>query len=651
MIIARGQSINMNTGSSKMKSKHELDVICIGRAGVDLYGQQVGGRLEDMGSFSKYIGGSPANTAVGSARLGLKAALISRVGDEHMGRFIRETMLSEGVDTRCLKTDPQCLTALVILGIQDQERFPLIFYRENCADMALCEDDIDEAYISSAQAVLVSGTHLSTSKVAAASLKAMKTARSAGSKAVLDIDYRPNLWGVAGHSDGESRFVADQSVSEHLQKFLPDCDLIVGTEEEFHIAGGTQDTLEALKKVRTLTDAVLVCKRGAMGCRVFEAEVDGWDSGHSGPGFEVEVFNVLGAGDAFMAGLLRGWLRNQDWQTCCAYANACGAFAVSRHACSPAYPSETELFHFLEHGSDYHALRFDPALNHLHRTTTGRKNRQRIVAFAFDHRLQFENWAAQAGCDSQAIDQFKQLAWQAAGIEAGDDSGLAVFIDDRLGRSALHAATSSGCFVARPIESSGQFPLQFETEGELSEHLSSWPLTQTVKVLCPYRLDDNEQIRLHHDQMMRQLDRACRHSGHEWLLEIVTARDGRESQLDSVSTIMQHIYSLGVKPDWWKLEPSLDSQYWLDNSRVIDDHDPYCQGMLVLGRAGSIESVVESFAVAARHQRVKGFAVGRTVFSAVAQEWFSGRIDDSTAVRQMRACYRRLIDAWDTARA
>ena len=132
-----------------------LDIICIGRAGVDLYGQQVGGRLEDMGSFAKYIGGSPANTAVGCARLGLKAALISRVGNEHMGRFIRESMLAEGVDTSHLKTDPDCLTALVLLGIQDQERFPLIFYRENCADMALCEDDIDESFIASARAVLV----------------------------------------------------------------------------------------------------------------------------------------------------------------------------------------------------------------------------------------------------------------------------------------------------------------------------------------------------------------------------------------------------------------------------------------------------------------------------------------------------------------
>ena len=138
-----------------------LDVITIGRSSVDLYGAQVGGRLEDMASFNKYIGGSPTNMAAGTARLGLKSALITRVGDEHMGRFIREQLAREGVDTRGIVTDRERLTALVILGIRDQEQFPLIFYRDNCADMALCEDDIDEGFVTQARSVVATGTHLS----------------------------------------------------------------------------------------------------------------------------------------------------------------------------------------------------------------------------------------------------------------------------------------------------------------------------------------------------------------------------------------------------------------------------------------------------------------------------------------------------------
>ena len=255
--------------------KHKsLDLVCFGRSSVDLYGQQVGGRLEDMGSFAKYVGGSPANTAIGTARLGLKSAMITRVGDEHMGRFIRQTMQAEGVDVQGVKTDPKRLSALVILGIQDETQFPLIFYREDCADMALCEDDIDENLIKKSKALLLSGTHLSTPKVAAASRKAIALAKKHGTQVVLDIDYRPNLWGLAGHGDGESRFIADENVSEHVQAFLPDIDLIVGTEEEFHIAAGSEDSLEALAIVRSMSKATLVCKRGALGCRVFENEID-----------------------------------------------------------------------------------------------------------------------------------------------------------------------------------------------------------------------------------------------------------------------------------------------------------------------------------------------------------------------------------------
>ncbi|MBC7157081.1 MAG: 5-dehydro-2-deoxygluconokinase, partial [Rhodobacteraceae bacterium] len=219
-----------------------LDVITIGRSSVDLYGAQVGGRLEDMRSFEKYIGGSPTNIAAGAARLGLRAALITRVGDEHMGRFIREQLQREGVDVRGVTTDPERLTALVLLGIRDEAQFPLIFYRENCADMGLCEDDIDPALIAEARALVVTGTHLSHPRTEAAVLKALRLARTGGARCALDIDYRPNLWGLAGHGAGEARFIESATVTARLQAHLHRFDLIVGTEEEFHIAGGTTDT-------------------------------------------------------------------------------------------------------------------------------------------------------------------------------------------------------------------------------------------------------------------------------------------------------------------------------------------------------------------------------------------------------------------------
>src|SRR5260370_41554671 len=142
-----------------------LDVICLGRFAVDFYAQQIGARLEDVTSFAKYLGGSSANTAFGCARLGLKAALISRVGDDANGRFLVETLAREGCDVSHVSVDPQRLTGAVVLGIKDRDTFPLIFYRENCADMAVTDDDVAEALLAQSKALLITGTHFSTPPV------------------------------------------------------------------------------------------------------------------------------------------------------------------------------------------------------------------------------------------------------------------------------------------------------------------------------------------------------------------------------------------------------------------------------------------------------------------------------------------------------
>jgi 5-dehydro-2-deoxygluconokinase len=157
-----------------------LDVICIGRVAVDLCPAdwREAGRCRQ-----KYLGGSSGNVAFGTAIQGLKSAMLARVGDEHNGRFLRETLSRAGVDTEYLITDKQRLTALVMLGIKDQETFPLIFYRDNCADMALSPEDIKEEYIASSRALAVTGTHLSHANTREAVLKALEYARRHGLRA------------------------------------------------------------------------------------------------------------------------------------------------------------------------------------------------------------------------------------------------------------------------------------------------------------------------------------------------------------------------------------------------------------------------------------------------------------------------------------
>lgn len=632
---------------SREQTQRRFDLIALGRAAVDLYGEQVGGRLEDSRSFAKYLGGCPANISVGAARLGLKPAMLTRVGDEHMGRFVRETLAAEGVDVSHVRTDPQRLTGLVILGIRDQHTFPLIFYRENCADMAIDADDFDAAFIASAKALLVTGTHFTTASVDRASRQAIAYAKQAGTKIVLDIDYRPVLWGLTGHGLGEERFVASDTVSAHLQSIVPDCDLIVGTEEEIHIAGGSTDTFAALRRLRSLTNATFVVKRGAAGCTIFaDAIPSRFEDAIDCPGFPVDVFNVLGAGDGFMAGLLRGWLRDADWRESAAYANACGALVVSRHGCAPAMPSWEELAYYLGRSDRTTKLHEDPSVIRLHRATTARQNWPQVTALAFDHRRQFEELASRHGADSEKIVRFKELIAQAA----GNVPSTGIILDDRFGRAALHRFSDKARWIARPVELPGSLPLAFETGPDPSAALRLWPSCQIVKCLVIYRADDPADLRVAQEAELLKLQSACQANGLEWLLEIIPpAQDSTDHGL-AIGAAIDRLYGIGIMPDWWKLPPMTDLASWQAVAGIVRKHDPHCHGILILGLDADETALQKSFAAAAGEPLVKGFAIGRSIFWAVAKQWFAGAIGDEEAIATIETNYRRVHSLWQTAR-
>ena len=631
---------------------HKFDVITIGRSSVDLYGAQVGGRLEEMGSFNKYIGGSPTNIACGTARLGLKSAIITAVGNEHMGRFIKEQLQKEGVSIQGVKTDPERLTALVLLGIRDNEQFPLIFYRENCADMGLTPEDIDAHFIASASCICATGTHLSHSQVEAATLKALRIARENKIKTALDIDYRPNLWGVAGHGEGESRFVASEQVTKKLQSTLGLFDLIVGTEEEFHIAGGTIDTIEALRNVRKISNATLICKRGPMGAAAFEGEIpDSLDEGQTGPGFKIDVFNVLGAGDGFMSGLLRGWLTGKQWPVALTYANACGALAVSRHGCTPAYPSWDELQFFLDRGIINTELRNDPELAQIH-WSTNRPNRQNplekpsVRIFAFDHRSQMQDID---GATPTKIALFKKLCLQAAIQISAHNDGFGILCDERLGKETLYQASDYNLWIGRPAELPGSHPLRFEPQIGLDcGGLAEWPRNHIVKCLCFAHPDDEAAMWDVQLEQLLRLYTASRRNNLEFLLEIIPSKIGKVND-ETTAQVMRRFYAAGIFPDWWKLEPTNSQSAWQNITQLIKQNDPHIQGIVILGLEASEEVLAQSFSVAAQQPFVRGFAVGRTIFAESAKSWMSGKIDDSQAIREMSQKFKRLCDLWDAA--
>jgi len=434
--------------ATRFAADRRFDILCLGRFAVDFYAQQIGARLEDVTSFAKYLGGSSSNTAFGCARLGLSTGLISRIGDDALGHFLVETIAKEGCDTSHVSVDPRRLTGAVVLGIKDRDTFPLIFLRENCADMAITDADIAEDYIRQSKSLLITGTHFSTEYIDGISQRALDRARANDVRTILDIDYRPVLWGLTKRGDGETRFIASDGVTAHLQRILPKIDLAIGTIEEFNIAGGSTDIIQSLKAVRRVSQATLVVKRGPMGCAVIDGAIpDSLDDAFNGKGVTVEVLNVLGAGDGFNGGFLSGWLRGEDYDACARYANACGALVVSRHGCAPAMPTRIELDYFIAHADEIPRPDRDATLTRLHRVTAPRPPHDEVFAFAFDHRNPLFALAQEVGAGEERLPKLKRLfvdavAESAAARGLGTKAGL--LCDDRYGQDALNAATGRG---------------------------------------------------------------------------------------------------------------------------------------------------------------------------------------------------------------
>ncbi len=639
--------------TTRFASDRALDVICLGRFAVDFYAQQIGARLEDVTSFARYLGGSSANTAFGCARLGLRAGLVSRVGDDALGRFLTETMVKEGCDVSHVSIDPQRLTGAVVLGIKDQETFPLIFLRENCADMAIAEADVEESFIASSRALLITGTHFSTAYADRISRLALERARRNDVRTILDIDYRPVLWGLTKRGDGETRYVQSDTVTAHLQRILPAFDLVIGTTEEFAIAGGSTDMITALRAVRRITSAVLVVKRGPLGCAVITGDVPAsLDEAFNGRGVQVEVLNVLGAGDAFSAGFLSAWVRGEDYTRCTRNANACGALVVSRHGCAPAMPTRPELDYFLAHAGEITKPDQDATLTRLHRVTAPRAPREEVFAFAFDHRPQFFELARAAGTDEVRIPRLKQLFAEALAsiAERGDLAGkVGMLCDDRYGQRALDAATGRGWWIGRPVELPGSRPLEFDRGRSVGTTLVAWPVEQVVKCLVHYHPDDAVELRLEQEAQVRSLYDAVQASGHELLLELIPPRDMPRAA-DTVLRSLKRFYNLGIFPEWWKLEPMDDAQ-WRAIDALLAERDPYCRGVLLLGLGAGIDDLARGFRAARASRTCRGFAVGRTIFEAPAREWLAGTIDDDMLRQRVQETYLALVAAWRSASA
>jgi 5-dehydro-2-deoxygluconokinase len=307
------------------------DVLAVGRSSIDLYAHEIGSPITEVRAFDAYVGGCPTNVSVGTRRLGLRSALLTAVGDDQIGDFVTAFLDRERVETRFIPRKCGRRTSAVIMAIQPPDRFPLTFYRDNCADRALTVDDVVRAPVGDSRVVFVTGTGLSHQPGRDATFAAAATARAAGVPVVVDVDYRPDQW------ENATAFASE------IQTLLRGATIAVGTEEEIAAAAGSADSECATTMLLSSGIEALVVKRGGRGATLFRPAAAPADIAP----FRVEVLNVLGAGDAFASGFLYGYLQGWPLERAIRMGNACGAIIVTRHGCANFMPTLEEVSAFV----------------------------------------------------------------------------------------------------------------------------------------------------------------------------------------------------------------------------------------------------------------------------------------------------------------
>ena len=306
------------------------DVLCMGRSCIDLYAHEMGVPITAVKSFDAYVGGCPTNVSVGTRRLGLRSALLTAVGTDEVGDFVLDFLQREGVDVSAVPRFADRRTSAVLLTIQPPDKFPLTFYRENCADLGLTIDDVHRASANSARIVFLTGTGLSGEPSRTATLFAAEHARREGSTVLVDIDYRPGLWPSV------------DAFGTNVRTLLARADMAIGTEEEVCAATGERDGAAGARRLLEWGLPVLILKRGGEGavvCRRGEEPV-------AVPPFKIQVVNVLGAGDAFASGFIYGHVNGWTLEQAARFGNAVGAIVVTRHGCANFMPTLPEVHEF-----------------------------------------------------------------------------------------------------------------------------------------------------------------------------------------------------------------------------------------------------------------------------------------------------------------
>ena len=332
------------------KQDKKYDVISYGRSSIDLYSQEPGAAFENIPGFHAFVGGSPLNIAVACRRLGLKSALLSGVGRDKVGDFLLNFLKKEDVATENISVIDGARSSAVVLGIEPPDRFPLVYYRDNCADSKINIDHILSAGIEDSRLLEVSGTALNMEPSRSAAFLAAEIARKNDIPVMLDLDFRADQWhdirafGVTSRAFMRNVNVVLGTEEEILAAYLSDKEQLSISHQQISAPEIKGDLNEGVKGILQLGVDALIMKTGSRGAVVYLPD----GTIEEVPGFPVEVLNVLGAGDAFAAGFIYGYLKGWDWYKSCRMGNACGAHVVTQIGCANFTPYEKDILEFIE---------------------------------------------------------------------------------------------------------------------------------------------------------------------------------------------------------------------------------------------------------------------------------------------------------------
>ncbi|MBI3679601.1 MAG: 5-dehydro-2-deoxygluconokinase [Acidobacteria bacterium] len=328
--------------------EQQYDVLAMGRSSIDLYANDIGAAFPDIKSFAAYVGGCPTNISVGTRRLGLRSAVLTGIGNDPVGEFLLKFLNNEGVETRFVARKPGKRSSAVILGIEPPDKFPLVYYRDNCADIELTIEDVLAAPVASSRVLVISGTGLSREPSRSATLFAAEQARAHGVKVVLELDFRPDQWhdprafGVTTRSALRLVDIAIGTSDEVKAAALREGGAVSVEHSQISDAHVSGDLGRAIEAVLAAGPEALVMTRGREGAAIHTRQREVLEAAP----YPVEVYNILGAGDAFASGFLYGYLKGWDWKRAARMGNACGAIVVTRHGCANFMPYEQEALDF-----------------------------------------------------------------------------------------------------------------------------------------------------------------------------------------------------------------------------------------------------------------------------------------------------------------